>query len=257
MKLYLCEKPSQAKDIATVLGITGRQDGYYSVKGQGETAVTWCIGHLLELTQPDDYDPKYKNWNIADLPIIPATWKYDVKTSVKKQFTAIKALLKNVDHVVVATDPDREGETIAREILSYCRWNGSISRLWLSSLDESSIRSALANIQPGEKTYPLYQAGLGRAHADWLVGMNLTRLFTVQGRSRGLDATLSVGRVQSATLNLIVQRDREIEHFIPKAFYAVKATVSAQKGAFTATWKPTDAECDGEGRCPRKPLPMP
>ncbi|ENX5982161.1 toprim domain-containing protein [Salmonella sp. ZASA478] len=140
MQLYLCEKPSQARDIARVLNATARRDGYLS--GAGLT-VTWCFGHLLEMAAPEDYDPTLKQWRAERLPIIPQQWRLNVRPEARKQLRIIDALLKQANAVVIATDADREGETIAREVLALCRWRGPIQRLWLSALDETSIRQAL------------------------------------------------------------------------------------------------------------------
>lgn len=246
-RLFLCEKPSQARDIGKVLGATRKADG--CLQGEG-VVVTWAFGHLLEQAPPEAYDPEFKRWTLETLPIRPTQWKNTVRKDAAKQFKVIQGLLKQCGEVVVSTDADREGETIGREILEACRYQGRVSRLWLSALDDASIRKALADIRPGEATWPLYQAGLGRSRADWLVGMNLTRAFTVLARQQGHDGVLSVGRVQTPTLALIVRRDREIASFVPKPFWDVVASLQAQEGAFQAKWVPSnDAWLDEEGRC--------
>lgn len=246
MKLYLCEKPSQARDIARVLGIGGKGDGCLT---GNDVVVSWCFGHLLEMSPPDTYGPAFKQWRFETLPIIPEQWRLAVKTSASKQFKVIAQLLKQARHVVIATDADREGETIARELLDHCRWRGSVTRLWLSALDDASIRKALSNVLPGRDTEALYRAGLGRARADWLVGMNLTRAYTLIGRRQGHDGVLSVGRVQTPTLNLVVERDLLIESFVATPYFDVVATVHSQQGDFRAKWIPAQAVADGEGRC--------
>ena len=235
MILYLCEKPSQARDIGRVLGATSRRDGY--LEGQGKR-VTWCIGHLLEMTTPDGYKKEWKTWSIASLPLIPENWKLEVTSRGQKQFKIVKELLKEVSEVVLATDADREGETIGREVLERCRYRGKVSRLWLSALDDASIRKALGKLLPGEKTEPLYRAGLGRARADWLVGMNLTRAYTILGQQSGYDGVLTVGRVQTPTLKLVVDRDRLIENFKPVEYFEVIARLGVENGEFKATWVP-------------------
>lgn len=252
-RLFLCEKPSQARDIAAVLGARVKGEGCF--KGDG-VAVTWCIGHLLEMVPPEAYDPAYKRWGLTQLPIIPARWKLEVTKRGKAQFNAVKASLTQASEVVIATDADREGETIGREVLERCGWRGPIRRLWLSALDEASIRKALANLLPGEQTEPLYQAGLGRARADWLVGMNLSRLYTLQGRRRGSEDVLSVGRVQTPTLNLVVDRDREIEGFMSLPYFEVMATFAAAAGTFRARWQPGRDQSDSEGRCISRPAAL-
>lgn len=247
MRLFLCEKPSQARDIGKVLGATRRAEGF--LQGDG-VAVTWAFGHLLEQAEPDAYDPELKRWSLESLPIRPVQWKNVVRKDAAKQFKVIQGLLKQCGEVVVSTDADREGEMIGREILDACRYQGRVSRLWLSALDEASIRKALNDIRPGESTYPLYLAGLGRSRADWLVGMNLTRAFSLLAQQQGHDGVLSVGRVQTPTLALVVRRDQEIANFVPKPFWDVLANLQAQGGQFQAKWLPAnDAWLDEEGRC--------
>lgn len=250
MKLFLCEKPSQGRDIAKVLGATQRGDGCLTGK---DITVTWGFGHLLETEQPESYDAKYKKWILDDLPIIPAQWKLAVKPATRKQFTLIQKLLKKASSVVIATDADREGEMIAREILDACQFRGPVSRLWLSALDDASIRKALASLKPGEETEALYQAGLGRARADWLCGMNLTRVYTLLGQKQGLKGVLSVGRVQTPTLRLIVDRDRQIAAFIPHDYWTLTVALTGQNTPFTAQWLTPEKICDEEGRCINQP----
>jgi DNA topoisomerase III len=246
MILFLCEKPSQAKDIGRVLGATYRRDGY--LEGQGKL-VTWCIGHLLEMTAPDGYKAEWKSWRLESLPIIPEQWKLEVTKRGGKQFKIIQGLLQGIDEVVLATDADREGETIGREVLERCLYKGKISRLWLSALDDASINKALGALLPGEKTRPLYKAGMGRARADWLVGMNLSRAYTILGRQGGYDGVLSVGRVQTPTLKLVVDRDRQIENFKPVTHFELTAHLRVKNGSFNAKWIPGKRISDDEGRC--------
>jgi len=246
VKLYLCEKPSQARDIARVLGIQQKSDG--CIQGSG-TVVTWCFGHLLEMAPPDGYDEAFKRWRFDTLPITPQRWKLEVRKEARRQYRIIQQLLKQSTEIVIATDADREGETIAREVLERCRWRGPVTRLWLSALDDSSIRKALENVLPGSKTEPLYHAGLGRARADWLVGMNLTRAYTLIGQQNGHQGVLSVGRVQTPTLNLVVQRDLAIEQFTPSPYYEVVGEFGVKAGSFKAKWLAPKAVTDTEGRC--------
>lgn len=246
MKLFLCEKPSQGRDIARMLGATTRGDGCLS--GNNVT-VTWGFGHLLEMVPPEGYDPKYKKWTLADLPVIPAQWQMAVKPATKKQFTIIQKLLKKAGSVVIATDADREGEMIAREILDACQFRGPVARLWLSALDETSIRKALAALKPGEATASLYQAGLGRARADWLCGMNLTRLYTLLARSQGSHELFSVGRVQTPTLALVAERDRQIANFVPRPYWRLGVQLTGMGVPFQAQWQAPESVCDEEGRC--------
>jgi DNA topoisomerase-3 len=208
----LCEKPSQGKDIGRILGATQRGEGCLS--GSGVT-VTWCIGHLVEAAAPEVYDAALKRWSLEQLPIIPQQWRVEVKPKTATQFKVVKALLAKATHLVIATDADREGELIAREIIDLCGYRGPIERLWLSALNDASIRTALGKLRPSAETLPMYYSALARSRADWLVGMNLSRLFTVLGRQAGYDGVLSVGRVQTPTLKLVVDRDREIAASCP------------------------------------------
>ena len=246
MRLYLCEKPSQAKDIAAVLGATRRGDGCWL--GNGVT-VTWCIGHLLETAPPDAYDAKYKRWVLADLPIVPEKWKMLVKPKTASQYKAVKRLLGEAQELVIATDADREGEMIARELVEHCRYRGPIQRLWLSALDEASIRKALAALKPGAETFSLYHSALGRSRADWLIGMNMSRLFTLLGRQSGYQGVLPVGRVQTPTLRLVVDRDRSIADFVPVAYWAIDVDLRHESMTFTDQWRANEDACDDQGRC--------
>jgi len=244
--LYLCEKPSQGRDIARVLGASSRGDG--CIRGR-DVVVTWCLGHLLEMASPDEYDPALKTWRLDTLPIIPDRWRMKVTKRGRKQFAIVSSLLSNASELVIATDADREGETIAREVLSRCGWRGPTRRLWLSALDDASIRKALSDVWPGERTAALFDAGQARARADWLVGMNLTRAVTLAARRRGMDGVFSVGRVQTPTLALVVERDLAIERFTPIPFFEVEAVcASGSEDAFRVLWKPRGAQVEA-GRC--------
>ncbi|MGY9370161.1 DNA topoisomerase III [Citrobacter pasteurii] len=247
MQLYLCEKPSQARDIARILDARNRSDGYLH---NDTVTITWCFGHLLSMAAPEDYDPALKHWRAEHLPFIPPAWRLVIRPEVRKQFRIIEKLLKQADAVVIATDADREGETIAREILEQCRWRGPVQRLWLSALDDASIHKAVAALRPGDSTFPLYQAGLARARADWLVGINMTRACTLMNRRH--KGVLSVGRVQTPTLRLVVERDREIARFTPRPWWRVDARLHAEGASFLAQWQPDGAYCDDEKRCIRE-----
>ncbi|MDU9393956.1 DNA topoisomerase III [Pseudomonas sp. zfem002] len=251
MRLFLCEKPSQAKDIAKVLGASRRGDGCWV--GTGVT-VTWCIGHLLETAPPDAYDARYKRWVLADLPIVPQQWKMQVKPKTASQYKAVKRLLGEATELVIATDADREGEMIARELVEHCRYRGPIRRLWLSALDDASIRKALAALRPGTETFSLYHSALGRSRADWLIGMNMSRLFTLLGRQSGYQGVLPVGRVQTPTLRLVVDRDRSIADFVPVPFWAIDVQLDSDGTLFTAQWRAPDDACDDQGRCLKQEL---
>ncbi len=245
MRLFLCEKPSQGKDIGKVLGATQRDNG--CLKGPG-VIVTWCIGHLVEAAPPEAYDAKLKYWSIEQLPIVPERWRVEVKPKTAAQFNVVKQLLAHATELVIATDADREGEMIAREIIDLCGYRGPIQRLWLSALNDASIRKALAALKPSSETLPMYHSALARSRADWLVGMNLSRLFTLLGRQAGYDGVLSVGRVQTPTLKLVVDRDREINQFVSVPFWTIDVALSATGQSFLAPWAP-ESYTDDAGRC--------
>ncbi len=246
MRLFLCEKPSQGKDIARVLGATRQGTGCYS--GTGIT-VTWCIGHLIEAAAPEVYGDEYKRWSLDQLPIIPKVWRSDIKASTAAQYKIVKQLLKQATELVIATDADREGEMIAREVIELCGYNGPIQRLWLSALNDASIRKALGALKPGSETLPLYYSALARSRADWLIGMNLSRLFTLLGRRSGFEGVLSVGRVQTPTLRLVVDRDREIFAFTPTPYWSIAVRLISSESHFLAEWIPPTDTADEAGRC--------
>ncbi|ENB9651213.1 TPA: DNA topoisomerase III [Pseudomonas aeruginosa] len=251
MRLFLCEKPSQGKDIGRILGATQRGEG--CLNGSGVT-ITWCIGHLVEAAAPEVYDAALKRWSLEQLPIIPQQWRVEVKPKTATQFKVVKALLAKATHLVIATDADREGELIAREIIDLCGYRGPIERLWLSALNDASIRTALGKLRPSSDTLPMYYSALARSRADWLVGMNLSRLFTVLGRQAGYDGVLSVGRVQTPTLKLVVDRDREIAAFKSVPFWGIDVSLSAEGQAFAALWVAPDGCTDDAGRCLQQPV---
>ncbi|MDC9616230.1 DNA topoisomerase III, partial [Xenorhabdus khoisanae] len=250
MQLYLCEKPAQAKDIANVLGVKQRGQGFLF---SASLTVTWAIGHLLEVAAPEHYGEQFgPPWRMEVLPVLPVQWQWSVKKETAGQFAVVQQLLKQADEVIIATDADREGEVIARELLEYCHFTGPVRRLWLSALDETSIRQALAAILPGEQTAALYQAGLGRARADWLTGINLTRLYTLKAQALGFGEVLSIGRVQTPTLALVVNRDKAINQFVPKPYWQVMVKLEKDTVRFPAKWLPTADDCDEEKRCIRE-----
>ncbi|SFV89699.1 DNA topoisomerase III [hydrothermal vent metagenome] len=247
MKLYICEKPSQAKDLARVLGLRGNSKSGFI--GNSSIAVTWAIGHLIQQLDPDEVDAKYSKWNMEHLPIVPRVWEMKPNPKTKKQLNIIKGLLQKSNHVVIATDGDREGEVIGRELIDYFNWTGTgnINRLWLTALDDNSIQKALNNLKQGSETEPLYYAGLARARADWMVGMSATRALSLMAQGKGYRGVLSVGRVQTPTLAIVVNRDIEIENFKPKDYYDIRAEFSG----ISAKWIPEEGGeyCDDENRC--------
>ena len=225
MKLVIAEKPSVAMSLAAVLGATERKDGY--LEGSGYL-VSWCVGHLLELAQPEAYKEQYAKWRYEDLPILPENWKYEVPKDKKTQLALLCRLMKDkrVDSVVCATDAGREGELIFRLVYEYAGCNKPMERLWISSMEDAAIREGFDHLRPGSDYDKLYDAAVCRAGADWLIGINATRLFSIL-----YGVTLNVGRVMSPTLALLVQRESDIESFISKPFYVPEITC----GGFTAS----------------------
>lgn len=250
MDLYLCEKPDQGRSLAAVLGVNQRAEGY--MHDGGSRVVTWAIGHLLELYMPDDYDPALKRWSMDTLPISPETWKYHVNKRRAKQFNVVKAQLAKASTVFIATDLDREGESIARSLLDRCQYRGEVRRVGLRALDDKSIRKALGDIRPGDETVSLYYAALSRQRADWLIGMNMSRLYTELARRVGYTETLHIGRIITPTVSLVCDRDKQIAGFKPSPFHVLRISVSVQNGAFMATWVPPEELADEQGRCLNK-----
>lgn len=246
MNLYICEKPSQGRDLAKVLGCSTRHEG--SLSG-GNNTVTWCLGHLLELFEPHEYDPKYKRWCIEDLPIVPESYRYRVKSASAKQYKVVADLIKKADCVFIATDFDREGEAIARTILERTRYHGPVKRVCLSALDDLSIKRALNNVRDGDETVSLYYSAQARLRADWVVGLNLSRLFTLLGRASGFNGSVPVGRVITPTVALVVDRDLQIRNFVPVPYYELKVQVNTERGNFTAGWNVPEAVADESGHC--------
>ena len=213
--MIVTEKPSVAISYAKILGVHGRQDGY--LEGNGYL-VSWCVGHLVELAPPSAYGEQYVKWNIADLPILPEKWQYLVSASTKKQFGILKKLMHRADvnTVVNSCDAGREGELIFRLVYEQAGCKKPVSRLWLSSMEDSAVRAGFANLKPSTEYDALYQAALCRERADWMVGINCSRLFScLYGRP------LAVGRVMTPTLAMTVEREAAIAAFVPKKFYTV------------------------------------
>ena len=214
MELVIAEKPSVAQSIAAVLGATQRKDGY--LEGNGYL-VSWCVGHLVELVQPESYEEAWKKWSYESLPIIPQEWQHEVKSDTKAQYQILKKLMHDdrVDAVVCATDAGREGELIFRLTYNMAGCRKPMKRLWISSMEESAIRDGFHNLRPGSDYDNLYHSALCRQEADWLVGINGTRLFTVLYGGKAL----KVGRVQTPTLAMLVDRESKIMNFKKEAYY--------------------------------------
>lgn len=261
MRLFIAEKPSLARAIADVLPKPHRRgDGYISC-GSGDT-VTWCIGHLLEQAEPDAYDTRYARWNLADLPIVPEKWQLKPKPSVAKQLNVIKRLLGDAQQVIHAGDPDREGQLLVDEVLDYLELapekRQTVQRCLINDLNPQAVERAVSRLRDNRDFIPLCVSALARSRADWLYGINMTRAYTILGRNAGYNGVLSVGRVQTPVLGLVVRRDEEIENFVSKDFYEVKAhIVTPAEERFTAMWIPSEScepHQDEEGRLLNKAL---
>ncbi len=261
MRLFIAEKPSLARAIADVLPKPHRRGEGYIACGNDQV-VTWCVGHLLEQAQPDNYDSRYARWNLADLPIIPEKWRLQPRPSVAKQLKAIEGLLQQASEIVHAGDPDREGQLLVDEVLDYLQLPAGkrqrVQRCLINDLNPAAVERAVSRLRENREFIPLCVSALARSRADWLYGINMTRAWTLLGRNAGYDGVLSVGRVQTPVLGLVVRRDEEIEHFVPKDYFEVKAhVVTPKEERFVASWVPSDA-CepwqDEEGRVLHRPL---
>lgn len=219
MDLVIAEKPSVAISIAKVIGATKKKDGYYEGNGY---RVSWCVGHLIQMANPDSYDEKYAKWNMEDLPIIPSEYKYEVSKSTKKQFSVLKKLLndKEVENVINACDAGREGESIFRLVYNQANCKKKMKRLWISSMEDSAIKDGFNNLKDGSYYDDLFESAKARAIADWLVGMNISRLYSCLYKQN-----YSVGRVQTPTLAMIVNRDDEISNFKKEKYYTVELSL--------------------------------
>lgn len=248
MKLFIAEKPSLARAIATGIGVGKNFDGYISLNG-GDEIVTWCYGHILEQLNPSEYAEKYQKWRMEDLPIIPIEWKLKVKSDAAKQFKIVCDLVGKATTIVNAGDPDREGQLLVDEVLDFIGNKKPVQRILLNALDEKSVRQSLNDLRDNKDFQGLKNAALGRSRADWLIGMNLSRAYTIRARQAGYE-NISVGRVMTPTMALVVRRDEEIKNFKPVTHYAVKAIFSNSCGEIPATWQMSDKvpNSDSEGR---------
>lgn len=242
MKLFIAEKPSVAKAIATELGVVSRGNGFITCKQ--DTVVTWCFGHLLEQAEPDAYLPDdipktkkgKKVWRLQDLPIFPKTWQMLTKgdAGAKKQLSAIGKLLKTASSVVNAGDPDREGQLLVDEVLEHFHNRKPVERFWVSAVDPASIRKGLNKLFDNRNYAGMRDAARGRSRADWLLGMNLSRAYTLTNN----DGLLAVGRVQTPTLFMVARRDYVVRHFVPVPYLSISANLLHDATPFTARWKP-------------------
>lgn len=235
-RLVITEKPSIAAAIAKVIGATERKDGYFQGEGY---LVSWCVGHLVELAMPEAYDEKYRKWRKDDLPILPETWKYQIYQSTKKQFQTQKSLMarKDVTELYCATDAGREGELIFRLVYHQAGCRKPFRRLWISSMEDSAIREGFQNLKPSVEYDALYNAALCRERADWIIGINASRLYSCL-----YDSVLNVGRVVTPTLAMLVEREEAIKAFVTELFY----TVQLQADAIRASSKRFSDKADAE-----------
>ena len=231
MELVIAEKPSVALSIAKVIGAKNKKDGYYEGNGY---RVSWCVGHLIQMANPDSYDEKYAKWNIDDLPIIPSEYQYEVAKATKKQFNTLKKLMndKEIDTVINACDAGREGEAIFRLVYLQASCKKKMKRLWISSMEDSAIKDGFDKLKDGKDYDNLFESAQARAIADWLVGMNISRLYSCLYKQN-----YSVGRVQTPTLSMIVKRDDEIANFKKEKYY----TVELELNGFTLSTERIDS----------------
>src|SRR3982751_6316300 len=227
----VAEKPSVARDLANALGATRRGDGTLSGNGY---VVTWAIGHLVGLAEPEGIRAEWKRWRREDLPMLPERWPLTVFDATRDQFEVVRRVLNapDVESVICATDAGREGELIFRLIYEAAGCRRPVQRLWISSLTESAIREGLARLRPARDYDALANAAIGRSRADWLVGMNLSRAYGL-----ALDAPLSVGRVQTPTLSMLVERELSIRDFVPEPYLEVTASFApSPEQAYLGRW---------------------
>ena len=244
-KLVICEKPSVAKSIASVLGVTSRADGYFEGNGY---LISWCIGHLVGLADAAAYDDRYKKWRYEDLPILPAPFRYVVSEEKADQFHILRSLMERPDvtELVNACDAGREGELIFRLVYEAAGCSKPFSRLWISSMEDAAIREGFANLRPGADYDPLYQSALCRQKADWLIGINASRLFSVL-----YHRTLNIGRVQTPTLAMLADRDSKIVLFRKEKYHHVRLALEGTEAVSDRIVSPEDAQairdaCDGQ-----------
>ena len=245
MILYIAEKPSVGRAVAEVMP-KPHQKGDGFIKVANGNIVTWCIGHLLEQAEPEAYDPKFKQWKTEHLPIIPSQWKHQIKPNTRKQFNAVKKLIQQADQLVNMGDPDRVGQILVDEVINYCGVSKAkleaTKRCLVNDMNPEAIKKSLNHLHNNTDFIPLATSALARARADWLYGINMTRLCTLQGQRSGYNGVLSIGRVQTPILGLVVHRDQAIKHFISAPFYEVFVTLQTAAGEqYIAQWLPSRA----------------
>lgn len=250
-RLFIAEKPSLGRAIAAGLGKSKSEEGYIVC---GNDIVTWCFGHILEQAMPEVYDEKYKSWRMDDLPIIPSAWKLNISKSASKQFTVIKKLVKEADEIINGGDPDREGQLLVDEVLEYLGNKKPVKRILLNALDDKSVKNALSDLRDNRDFVGLKNSALARSRADWLIGINLTRAYTIRMREAGYDGVASVGRVQTPTMALVVRRENEIKNFHPINHFSLQVNWWHPGGEISSVWHPKEDEdgLDGENRLIKK-----
>ena len=251
MRVFVAEKPSLGRAIAAVLPGPQERHKTHILSGEGNVVV-WCAGHLLAQCMPEDYNPAHEKWALEHLPIVPDDWRLKLAPKARELYNTIKRYVKQATVIVHAGDPDREGQWVVDAVLEQIGiGNTPVKRVLISDLNPPAVRKALRAMPDNAQYRGLRDAAVGRARADWLYGLNLTRLYTLKGRSAGLSGVLSVGRVQTPVLGLVVRRDREIADFQAHPFYAVEASVTADGTEFTAQWRPgerAEPYLDPDGR---------
>tara|TARA_R100001377_G_scaffold61120_1_gene37213 strand:- start:467 stop:2416 length:1950 start_codon:yes stop_codon:yes gene_type:complete len=257
LKLYIAEKPSLGRAIAAALPKPQKNHKTHIELANGDV-VSWCIGHILAQADPEDYDVELKKWRMDNLPIVPQQWQLKPIARTRSQLTILRKLVKQADEIIHAGDPDREGQLLVDEVIDYFKLSktkkANIKRLLISDLNLPAVKRALTSLKPNSDFMPLSISALARSRADWLYGINLTRAYTLQGQKTGYNSVLSVGRVQTPLLGLVVRREQEISRFVSKPFFQVQANIalnSDESIAFTAKWQPSEncqPYCDEEGR---------
>lgn len=260
MKLYIAEKPSLGRAIAAALPKPHKNHKTHIEVANGDV-VSWCVGHILEQADPEHYDERFKKWSMETLPMLPQQWKLNPIARTRTQLTALRKLVKQADILIHAGDPDREGQLLVDEVIDYFNVpptkKAQVKRLLISDLNLPAVKRSLNTLKNNQDFMPLSISALARSRADWLYGLNLTRAYTLQGQKQGYNSVLSVGRVQTPLLGLVVRREHEIANFVSKPFYQVLAHLCLDKNQinedeiFKAKWQPSEAcqqYCDKEGR---------
>jgi len=245
LKLYIAEKPSLGRAIAAALPKPHKNQKGYIELGNGDV-VSWCIGHILEQAEPEAYNADFKKWRMTDLPIIPEQWQLKPKAQTRAQLTVLRKLVKNASELVHAGDPDREGQLLVDEVIDFLKVSKTkkqqVQRLLISDLNLPAVKRSLNAMKSNAEFMPLSISALARSRADWLYGINLTRAYTLQGQKSGFNGVLSVGRVQTPILGLVVEKDRQIANFVPHDYFDVYADIITPKSeTFSVKWQPSEA----------------